>query len=41
MNIFEKPINKEYVREYLYDLKDNFDGEEWNEDFEGSAKKSL
>ena len=34
MNIFEKPINKEYVREYLYDLKDNFDGEEWNEDFE-------
>ena len=34
MNIFEKPINKEYVREYLYDLKDDFDGEEWNEDFE-------
>ena len=30
MNLFEKPINKEYVREYLYD----FDGEEWNEDFE-------
>ena len=34
MNIFEKPINKEYVREYLYDLKDDFDGEEWNKDFE-------
>ena len=34
MNIFEKPINKEYVREYLYDLKDDFDREEWNEDFE-------
>ena len=25
MNIFEKPINKEYVREYLYDLKDDFE----------------
>lgn len=34
MNIFEKPINTEYVREYLYDLKDDFDREEWNEDFE-------
>ena len=21
MNIFEKPINKEYVREYLYGMK--------------------
>ena len=23
MNLFEKPINKEYVREYLYDLERN------------------
>lgn len=34
MNIFEKPINKEYVREYLYDLEDDFNGEEWDEGFD-------
>lgn len=34
MNIFEKPINKEYVREYIYDLDDDSDSDEWDEDFD-------
>lgn len=34
MNIFEKPIDKEYVREYIYDLDDDSDPDEWDEDFD-------
>lgn len=39
MNIFEKLIDKEYIREYIYDRNDDFydwddDLDEWDEDFE-------
>ena len=32
MNIFEKPIDKEYIREYIYGWDDDLD--EWDEDFD-------
>lgn len=32
MNIFEKPIDKEYIREYICDQDDDLD--EWDEDFD-------
>jgi len=39
MNIFEKPIDKEYIREYIYDRNDDLDewdedSDEWDEDFD-------
>lgn len=34
MNIFEKPIDKEYIKEYISDWDDDEFDEEWDEDFD-------